>query len=132
MVEIQRVPLWEVIAVTFGNFSKNRIFLLWDHAPMTLPRTNSFMCFISNCFILNVVYLAERDLCPCGCLIRVGRVQAWRKVCGTNVSILFLSCVHRGGEKGKGLIFAVKLHQHTEMSELSFSRYGNDSKYRDH
>lgn len=36
-------------------------------------------------FIFNV-YIVKKDACVCGPVIRVGRVEAWRKVGGTDVS----------------------------------------------
>lgn len=51
----------------------------------------------------DIIYILERDACPCGPLIMVVNVKLWRKVCGTNVSTFslfhFLSlCPQRGKE----------------------------------
>lgn len=62
------------------------------------------------------VYIVERAVCPCGSLIRVGRVYAWRKVRVTNVSVVFCCCccslLCSLLDKGKGLLLAVKPHQY--------------------
>lgn len=40
-----------------------------------------------------------RNACPCGPLIRVGKVEVWKKVGALN--FFFFSCVHKEGEGEK-------------------------------
>lgn len=57
-------------------------------------------------FYFNVVNIVEKDVCPCRPLIKVGRVEVWRKKSRTNVSNFFhVSCICGGveGSKGEGI-----------------------------
>lgn len=63
--------------------------LKWDRV---VPKSTIIIFIII--LILNIVYIVERDTCPCGSLSRTGRVMVRRAVGGTNVSIVFFSsCV---------------------------------------
>lgn len=45
-------------------------------------------------FIVNIIYMVERDACPHGSPVRIGRVETQRKMGGTHVSIfVFLLCL---------------------------------------
>lgn len=57
-----------------------------------------------------IVCIVERDILPCRSLLRVRRVDVWRLLIGTNVSVFF-SPVSTVG-KGRGPLLAVKLHWH--------------------
>lgn len=54
-----------------------------------------FLLLIFN-FVLNSAYIVERGTHPCGPLIKVGKVEVWKKVGRTNVSDLCFSCELRG------------------------------------
>lgn len=60
-------------------------------------------------FIVNIVCIVERDMRLGTTLIRVRRVEVWRNVGKTSVSVfLFVFLVYAGRP---GLLLAVKLHQ---------------------
>lgn len=66
-------------------------------------------------FIVNIVFIVERDTLEGGPLIMVGMVKACWKEGGTNVPFFFLSCACGRG-KGTGLVFVVRLNQHPGTS----------------
>lgn len=47
-----------------------------------------------------IVCIVERDILPCRSLLRVSRVDVWRLLIGTNVSVFFSSCVCSGEREG--------------------------------
>lgn len=74
-------------------------------------------------FSLNIFLTVEQDTRPCGFLIRVRRVNAQRKMGGTDVSFSWFCCCCfcfnfspvSTGEEAKGQLLAVKLHHHMGM-----------------
>lgn len=69
---------------------------------------NLFFSLFFFLFPFNIVYMFERDACPHGSLIRVGRVEIWRKVGETNVSLslyLSFSSVSTGREEERATPF---------------------------
>lgn len=59
--------------------------------------------------------MAERDACQCESPVRVESVEVWKKLGGTNISTFFLLCLY--GEKERGLLLTVKLHQYLGLGD---------------
>lgn len=72
-----------------------------------------FLSFLN--FIFTIVYIVK-DVCPYWPLIRVGRLEVWRKESGRDKGLIFPPPIPSG--KGRGLFLAIKLHQHTRMGTV--------------
>lgn len=65
-------------------------FSIWLH----------FTLFLKFYFTSNIISIVEKNVCPLGPLIRVGRVMVWRKEGGTNVSYFFFASLSAGVRVG--------------------------------
>lgn len=88
----EQCSLSTTLAKTFGKFSYIYVYPVTKAEIIRMAMKEASLLSL---IFFNIVYIVERDPCPYGSLIRVGKVKVWSKVGWTNV-LIFFSPLHGG------------------------------------